>query len=76
VLSRLEFWYDKLTIGENPGRSYLSGLYDYQEPVSVRWKDGEGKHQVLGVNAAGHVAIQLSERIRHFDLKEIEFILP
>lgn len=76
ILLRLRFWYEKLMMGENLGRAYLSGLYGYQEPVPIRWKDGEGKHQVLGVNTAGHVAIQLSERIRHFDLKEIEFILP
>lgn len=76
IVTRLQFWYEKLIKGENPGRAYLSGLYGYQEPVSIRWKDGEGKYQVLGVNASGHVAIQLSERIRHFDLKEIEFILP
>ncbi|MDP5169945.1 MAG: biotin--[acetyl-CoA-carboxylase] ligase [Bacteroidia bacterium] len=76
VLLRLKIWYEKLIIGENPGRAYLSGLYGYQEAVALRWNDGEGKHQVLGVNALGHVAIQLSGRIRHFDLKEIEFILP
>lgn len=76
ILLHLQVWYQKLMMGENLGRAYLSGLYGYQEPVAIRWKDGEGKHQVLGVNAAGHVAIQLSERIRHFDLKEIEFILP
>lgn len=76
ILLRIQFWYKKLMMGENLGRAYLSGLYGYQEPVPIRWKEGEGKHQILGVNAAGHVAIQLSERIRHFDLKEIEFILP
>lgn len=76
ILTRFKFWYEKLMGGENLGRAYLSRLYGYQEPVSIRWKEGEGKHQVLGVNALGHVAIQLSERIRHFDLKEIEFILP
>lgn len=76
ILLRLRFWYEKLMQGENLGRAYLAGLYGYQEPVLIRWEGGEGKHQVLGVNVAGHVAIQLSERIRHFDLKEIEFILP
>lgn len=76
ILLRLQFWYGKLMAGEHPGRAYLSGLYGYQKPVALRWNDGEGTHQVLGVNTAGHVAIQLSEKIRHFDLKEIEFILP
>lgn len=76
ILLRLQHWYQKLMEGESPGRAYLRDLYGYQEAVPLRWNDGEGKHQVLGVNAAGHLAIQLSERIRHFDLKEIEFILP
>lgn len=76
LLDHLEKRITGLYRGDHPGRTYLSMLYGYQEPVKVRWEDEEGEYPVLGVNSAGHVAIQLSHGIRHFDLKEIEFILP
>lgn len=55
-------------------RQYLSVLYGYQEPVQIRWQGGAGKYPILGVNEQGHLAIQLPEGIRHFDLKEVEFV--
>lgn len=75
LLDRLEDEVTAMYRGEHPGRKYLSMLYGYQEPVPLKWKDGQGSYPVLGVNRHGHLAIQLSGGIRHFDLKEIEFIL-
>ena len=75
ILDCLDPWLAQLQSGSSPERVYVNALYGYHEPVPVRWADGEGSYPILGVNHQGHVAMQLPEGIRHFDLKEIEFIL-
>ena len=76
LLACIEGWYEQLQAPARVDRAYLGALYGYQTPVPLRWKEGEGSFPVLGVNAAGHLAVQLPGGIRHFDLKEIEFLFP
>ncbi len=76
LLAGIEAWYELLSSTSRVDRAYLSALYGYQTPVALRWKEGEGNFPILGVNEAGHLAVQLPGGIRHFDLKEIEFLLP
>ncbi|MDP5170256.1 MAG: biotin--[acetyl-CoA-carboxylase] ligase [Bacteroidia bacterium] len=78
LVASLEKWYETLyELSVNVlDRQYLSVLYGYHEPVAIRWEGGEGSYPLLGVNDRGHIAVQLPGEIRHFDLKEIEFLLP
>lgn len=55
-------------------RAYLQALYGYQEPVPLRWADGEGRYPILGISPHGHLVVQLSSGLRHFDLKEVTFL--
>ncbi len=75
ILERFSVLYERILHHISIERRYLNVLYGYQEPVALKWDSGEGRYPVLGVNEHGHVAIQLPEGIRHFDLKEIQFLL-
>jgi BirA family transcriptional regulator, biotin operon repressor / biotin---[acetyl-CoA-carboxylase] ligase len=53
---------------------YLQNLYRYQELAHYQIDGQEAVGQILGVDEEGRLAVQVNETIRHFKLKEIEFL--
>ncbi|MCX2738627.1 biotin--[acetyl-CoA-carboxylase] ligase [Pontibacter anaerobius] len=54
---------------------YLQGLYRYQEvhPFKVGQQQVQG--QILGVDEAGRLAVEIANELRYFDFKEIAHVI-
>ncbi|WBO83342.1 biotin--[acetyl-CoA-carboxylase] ligase [Hymenobacter yonginensis] len=54
---------------------YLHVLYRYQEPHSFEVGGQQITGEIVGVDDAGRLALQVQDQLRHFDLKEIRYLL-
>lgn len=77
LLSQFERRYLAIRAGRLDGleHDYLHALYGYQEEVPVHI-DGSDTHVMpMGVDAQGRLIVQQAGKLRHFNLKEIAFLL-
>ncbi|RMG23738.1 MAG: biotin--[acetyl-CoA-carboxylase] ligase [Bacteroidetes bacterium] len=77
LFEELEAVYLRLRAGHRAAidRSYLTHLYGYQTPVPMRIDGTEVQAMPVGVEQSGRLAVAWGERLRYFELKEVEFIL-
>jgi BirA family transcriptional regulator, biotin operon repressor / biotin---[acetyl-CoA-carboxylase] ligase len=77
LLERLEARYLALRQGKWEGlkMDYLQQLYRYQEEHLFRVADETVQGRILGIDANGRLSLQIGDTVRHFDFKEIAFIL-
>ncbi|TPE44701.1 biotin--[acetyl-CoA-carboxylase] ligase [Pontibacter mangrovi] len=54
---------------------YLQGLYRYQEKHLFRIGQQEVQGQIMGVDEAGRLAVEIENELRYFDFKEIAHVL-
>ena len=54
---------------------YLHALYRYQESHSYEIEGRRVLGEIMGVDETGRLALALEGQLRHFDLKEIRYVL-
>ena len=76
LLQQVEREYLRLKSGQFAAidRDYLSKLYGYQEPLHFRIDGQTRSGIIIGVEKQGKLAVELAGTLRHFDIREIEFI--
>ncbi len=77
LLECLERRYLQLRAGRLAGirHDYLRALYRYQEPHPYEVDGRQLTGEIMGVDDAGRLAVQLEGGLRYFDLKEIKYVL-
>jgi BirA family biotin operon repressor/biotin-[acetyl-CoA-carboxylase] ligase len=76
LLERLEARYLALRQGKLDALKidYLQHLYRYQEAHLFRIGEETVTGCILGIDAIGRLSIQIEDKIRHFEFKEVAFI--
>ena len=54
---------------------YLHALYRYQEPSTYEVAGRRVTGQIMGIDETGRLVLALEAQLRHFDLKEIRYVL-
>lgn len=75
--SYLDFYLDHLMQGNFPLllSRYYDAMYRFQEKALYKDESGEFEGVITGIDANGRLLIRVMERVRSYDLKEVEFIL-
>lgn len=76
VLKEIEVQYLHLKNGKfaQLDRAYLQHLFGYQEEMTFRVDQQLVQGIIIGVGKQGHLAVDLAGSVRHFEIKEIEFV--
>ena len=77
LLELLEKRYLQLRGGQNGQlrHAYLQALYRYQEVHSYSIGDEQVQGQIVGVDEDGRLALEVGNKLRYFDFKEVRYIL-